>query len=87
MFPPIVDAVNGNTEIKDLFVFSWYDFPMYTEFHDSSVIMEHDTCEYMNRMLIRHGYSHTLDPYERPGNYTEADAEQNWIDIIHNFGN
>ena len=45
VFPPIISAVKANSEIKDLYVFSWYDFPLYSEFHGSPIKIEHEVCE------------------------------------------
>jgi hypothetical protein len=82
-----VEAVKNNKEIKSIFIYNWYDFPLYSEFHNSGINYTHTiSCENMHEMFINAGYRHILDPHQRVG-YTEEQAEDSWLNAVTNQGN
>ena len=68
-----MNALKDNPEIKNIYIFSWYDFPMYSELHNSGVKFEHETCEAMYQMFK--GYDNIMEK-------EEEEAEQTWIDAV-----
>ena len=69
--------------LSSIRIYSWYDFPIYSEFHNSGITVKHSTtCEFMNRALEEQGYTDILKPYDKNKTYTETDAEDNWIHAI-----
>ncbi len=56
VYSPIIEAVKTNPNIKNIYIYSWYDFPMYSEFHDSGIKIEHELCEHMHKLFTEKGY-------------------------------
>ncbi|TNV72409.1 hypothetical protein FGO68_gene11921 [Halteria grandinella] len=86
-YQPIISAVKSTPGLNYIYIFSWYDFPMYTELHGSGIRFEHQTCERMHNLFQYSGYDKLLHPFKRYINQTESMAEQSWINQVYVEGN